>query len=483
MIDGRFLIVRELGRGGMGVVYVVFDRETCRELALKRIYPDGVGKPHLEERFRREFRALGAIQDPGVPKLFHTGRTADGVPWFTMDVVGGEPLRAVLDRGRPTPLRALELAIALGRILAAAHAAGVIHRDVKPGNIMLEPGGQVRLLDFGILSPLPRFLRHAEARRRTVDVDRWSTGEARFAGTIGYSDPATYDGSPATVRSDIFSLAAILYEMLTGRRLFDGDAHCFRAIDSAEFPPSLAPLAADLREAAALNPFERPRSMALFVQRLEIARGNLMRGEASARTTARGLTLLLCLVSVVFGIAAALVVQRLGSRDPATPSALASPPVAPVEPAPRGPLDAPDIAGRADPDPPAAPRVAPPDASSRQLSAAPDAGPAGPAAGRARIGGRRRASEALARSRVTKWTSRVQACVDIDGAPTAELAVLLAFDSAGHVRSVSPVDETSPILIRCIGDALKDLSLPPGSPPLLRYTFRLRRPSRPGDPR
>ena len=82
LFDGRFQVVRELGRGGMGAVFIVFDRETCRELALKRIYPDGVGKPHLEERFRREFRALAAIQSPGVPKLFHTGRSPDGVPWF-----------------------------------------------------------------------------------------------------------------------------------------------------------------------------------------------------------------------------------------------------------------------------------------------------------------------------------------------------------------------------------------------------------------
>ncbi|MBA3549244.1 MAG: serine/threonine protein kinase, partial [Nannocystis sp.] len=341
IIDDRFQIVAELGHGAMGAVYVVFDRELCREVALKRIHPASAGAPELEARFRREARAVAAIGHPGVPQVYHTGRTADGASWFTMEIARGEALRKVLDRERFSPQRALDLAIELGRILTAAHAAGVIHRDVKPSNIMLAPGDRVRLLDFGVCSPLPRFLAAAESRRRTADVDRWETGEAHFAGTVGYSDPATHDGTPATVRSDLFSLAVILYEMLTGRRLFDPDSYCFRTIDSAELPLELAALAIDLRKAASPNPFERQRSMAEFVQRLEIARGHLQRAQAElsraapdlARTGAleRSTWLLLALAVGVGG----LVLGRslADAVQPATTLRAPSDPE-PAEPAP-----------------------------------------------------------------------------------------------------------------------------------------------------
>jgi serine/threonine protein kinase len=272
VIADRFQIVRELGRGGMGAVYLVFDRELCREVALKRSDLDRVGDLDHEARFCREFRAAAAVADPGVPQVYHSGRTAEGVLWFTMEVVRGESLRALLDRGALDPLRALDVAIGLGRILAHAHERGVIHRDVKPPNVMLEPGERVRLLDFGVCTPLPRFLRHAEARRRTRAAERWHSGDAAFVGTYGYSDPATHDGSPPMVRSDIFSVAAIAYEMLTGRRLFDPDSCVFRTIDPAELPLAAAALGDDLRAAASRDPFDRPRSMADFVQRLEIVR-------------------------------------------------------------------------------------------------------------------------------------------------------------------------------------------------------------------
>ena len=202
-----------------------------------------------------------------------------------MEAIRGEPLRAILDRDTLGPARALDLAIKLGKILAAAHEAGVIHRDVKPANIMVEPGDRVRLLDFGVCTPLPRFLRAAEPRRRTAHVDRWQSGEDNFAGTIGYSDPVTYDGTAATVRSDIYSLAVILYEMSTGRRRCDPDSLAYRNIDSAEFPVALAALADDLRRAVSHHLFERHRTMAEFVQRLEIARGLLARRGGPEPTT------------------------------------------------------------------------------------------------------------------------------------------------------------------------------------------------------
>jgi len=332
VIDDRFQIVRELGRGAMGAAHVVFDRELCREVALKRMLPAGIGVMECEERFRREFRALAAIAHPGVPQVHHSGRAPDGSPWFTMEIVRGESLRVILDRDRLAPARALKLAIELGRVLAAAHEAGVIHRDVKPGNVMIEPGDRVRLLDFGVCTPMPRFLARAEPRRRTAVLDRWQTQDADFAGTFGYSDPATFDGSPATARSDIFSVAAILYEMVSGRRLFDPDGSLYRTIDSAEFPTSLASLASVLRRAAAHHPFERPRTMPEFIQSLEIAHGHLLRAESEAR--APHLRVLLTLLGVTLGVLLTVAVGRLATTDveerASTEPAAPAPPIAMV---------------------------------------------------------------------------------------------------------------------------------------------------------
>ena len=171
--EDRFQIMRELGRGAMGAVFVAFDRELCREVAVKQILPASIAEPEYQQRFRREYRALAAISDPGVPQVYHSGHSSDGGAWFTMEIVRGEPLRQILSHGPLLPLRALAVAIDLGKTLAVAHAAGIIHRDVKPSNIMLEPGDRVRLLDFGVCSPTKRFLRSAEPYRRTADVDRW----------------------------------------------------------------------------------------------------------------------------------------------------------------------------------------------------------------------------------------------------------------------------------------------------------------------
>ena len=325
LIDDRFEVIRELGHGGMGAVYLVFDREVCRELALKRIHPQGVGNEDVEQRFRREYRALASIHDPGVPQVYHSGRTVDGAAWFTMEAIRGESLRTILERDRLGPGRALDLAIQLGKILAAAHAAGVIHRDVKPANIMLEPGDRVRLLDFGVCTPLPRFLRAAEPRRRTAHIDRWESGEDNFAGTIGDSDPNTHDGTPATVRSDIYSLAVLVYEMLTGRRHCDPDSMVYRHIDSAEFPLALAALAEDLRRAVAHNPFERHHTMAEFVQRLEIARGLLARAEAEAGRDLQRSRLPALLLGLALGIGCAAIIVTARDTGALTPPRLPAP--------------------------------------------------------------------------------------------------------------------------------------------------------------
>ena len=483
LFDGRFQVVRELGRGGMGAVFIVFDREICRELALKRMLPGGVGDLAYEERFRREYRALASIAHPGVPQVHHSGRAPDGSPWFTMELVRGDSLRAVLDRGRLSPAQALDVAIDLGKILAAAHEAGVIHRDVKPGNIMLEPGGRVRLLDFGVCTPLGRFLRHAERRRRTAHVDRWQSQEANFAGTIGYSDPATHDGSPATVRSDIFSVAAILYEMLAGRRLFDVDGGCYRAIDSAEFPATLAPLALVLGKATAPNPFERPRSMTDLVQRLEIARGHMLRLEYESRVARlRALTVALALVSIVALVWALGSALRPGGSSEAAPGGEVGRSSAVVGPAAiDGAADEPgapvDVAAGSERAPSDATQGAAPASERAQGDATRGAGSTSERAqGDAARARRPPDVPRRPRGRLTARTPQVQACVDRYGAPDGELAVDLAVGADGRVGAVTLVALGWPLLARCVQHALSDMSLPPGRPGPRRLTFTVHEP-------
>lgn len=288
IFDGRYVLLRELGRGGMGAVYVAFDVRQMRRVALKRIEPrHGVVTRMFEERFHREVRALAAIKHPGVPALYYddrAGRRDDGALFFTMEIVAGERLSGVLARERIAPVRALSLAIDLGRILMAAHEAGVIHRDVKPGNILIEPGDRVRLIDFGACAVLPQFFlrEEVEGDKITATTDRWATGDHEAVVTPGYSAPEVGRQEDATVRSDIYSVCAVLYEMIAGRPLFDKHAYCLRTIHPDEFVPELAPLAEVMRLGVSHELWERPHSMAELVQSLEIVRAGLLRARVDA---------------------------------------------------------------------------------------------------------------------------------------------------------------------------------------------------------
>ena len=520
LIDDRFQVVRELGHGGMGAVYLVFDRELCRELALKRIHPSGVGNEDHEERFRREYRALAAVHHPGVPQVYHSGRIANGAAWFTMESIRGESLRSILEHDRLGPARALDLLIQLGEILEAAHEAGVIHRDVKPANIMVEPGDRVRLLDFGVCTPLPRFLRAAEARRRTAHVDRWDSGESNFAGTIGYSDPATYDGTAATVRSDIYSLGAIAYEALTGRRLCDPDSLAYRTIDSAELPVELAGLAADLRRATAHSPFERQRTMAELVQCLEIARGVLARAQLARVPADKRPISAPLLLGLALGIGALIAVRGLAPAPyPSTPAAsqttaptctlapdpnaapapsqtagLSSAPApqpagAPFTPGPtqpaglpsapdpsqpvpgtsEGPVPAPasaaagSLAPTTPPRPVTAGSLAPPTPpSSAAATPVPTGDPAGDGPSSARTRARR-----LLNGRI----AAIDDCIRKEGRPLRRLALALDLDPAGKVRAVRLASGEHSGLSRCVEAALSDMSFPPGARTPLTHAY------------
>lgn len=267
----RYIICGELGQGGMGRVRMAFDTESRRRVALKTIHPKFAGSEGLQARFRREARALAVIEHTGVPKLHDLGISPE--PFFTMEIVKGV---ALSDEGKIEPLRALTLAIDLAEILAAAHEVGIVHRDVKPDNILIGKGDRVRLLDFGVCLFLPRYHQREQLFPATPPAERYETGEMEMVGTPGYTAPEILAREGASPRSDIYSVCAVLYGMLTGRSLIDRTTSTTRTIDRGEFPPELAEVADLLRSGTAREPCDRPRNMSDLAASLEVLRAGLV---------------------------------------------------------------------------------------------------------------------------------------------------------------------------------------------------------------
>jgi len=205
---GRYRILRELGRGAMGVVYLAEDESLQRQVAIKTLLlPDDAKEGReLEARFRQEAKAAGGVSHPNTITIYDFGREGNWL-YIAMERLQGVELRELM-AGGPLPLDgALDIAgqVALG--LAAAHERGVVHRDVKPGNIMVLPGGVAKIMDFGI------------ARMKSSDV-RTATGT--MLGSPKYMSPEQVNGHMVDQRSDIFSLGSLLYEMVTGQPAFQG---------------------------------------------------------------------------------------------------------------------------------------------------------------------------------------------------------------------------------------------------------------------
>ena len=208
MLGGRYQLLRVLGQGGMGAVYQARDQELGRIIALKVIRPELAGNPSILQRFKQELILSRNVTHKNVVRIYDMGE-ADGTKFITMEYVEGEDLRTMLARdGKVAPQKSVEIVQQICRALDAAHAEGVIHRDLKPQNVMLEPQGRVVVMDFGLARSL-------EAPGMT------QTGT--LVGTLEYMSPEQAMGAELDQRSDLFAVGLIFFELLTGKVPYKAD--------------------------------------------------------------------------------------------------------------------------------------------------------------------------------------------------------------------------------------------------------------------
>jgi len=251
-IRGRYRFVRSITTGGMAKLYEAHDEKLDRAIAIKLIKPEYFNDAEMRLRFEQEARAVARIDHPGVVAVFDSGELEEGSLFFVMELLRGLNLGQLLQRhGRGTPPQVAALVRQVGAALSAAHHAGFIHRDIKPDNIFLTAGGQelrAKLLDFGIAKP--------------IGVSSSLTQTGTFIGTPAYMSPEQVQGGAIDVRSDIYSLAAVIYEALSGTRVVPEKANVFVSdvVNSTPAPVANAPAAVQqlLFAALAKAPDDRP---------------------------------------------------------------------------------------------------------------------------------------------------------------------------------------------------------------------------------
>src|SRR5215471_753858 len=241
LVGGRYEEGEPLGRGGMAEVRKGTDVRLGRTVAIKRLRTDLASDITFQARFRREAQSAASLNHPAIVAVYDTGEepATDGSgisqPYIVMEYVSGRTLRDILREGRKIlPERALEITSGVLSALDYSHRAGIIHRDIKPGNVMLTPAGDVKVMDFGIA-------------RAVSDASSTMTQTAAVVGTAQYLSPEQARGETVDSRSDVYSTGCLLFELLTGRPPFVGDSPVAVAYQHVrEQPPTPSSLDADL---------------------------------------------------------------------------------------------------------------------------------------------------------------------------------------------------------------------------------------------
>ena len=258
LLAARYRIERPLGQGGMATVYLAHDEDLDRPIALKILADNLAGDATFRDRFEREARLAARLSHPNVVRVFDVGES-DGRPFIVMEYVEGDTLADELVRHGPLPpARAVELALQICSGLEAAHASGLVHRDVKPRNLLLRPDGVLKIADFGIA-------RAAESTRVTEI--------GTILGTAAYLAPEQAQGLEATPAADLYSVGAVLYELLTGQVPYTATSLVELTAKQQAGPPAPIAGAPALLELAVIHclepdPSERPASAAALAAEL-----------------------------------------------------------------------------------------------------------------------------------------------------------------------------------------------------------------------
>ncbi|MEV5326315.1 protein kinase [Nonomuraea sp. NPDC052634] len=265
-LRNRYLLVSRIATGGMGEVWRARDELLGREVAVKILRSHMHADPTFRERFRNEARLTAALADPGVAQVFDYGEQSD-LAYLVMELVHGEPLSAILGRnGALGPEVTLDVVHQTAKALHAAHSAGIIHRDIKPGNLLVTPEGAIKVTDFGIARAL-----------EAAPVTQTGT----VLGTAQYVSPEQAQGLPLTPSTDLYSLGVVAYECLAGRTPFRADSQVAIALlHLNEQPPPLgADVPAAVRELVmsllAKEPEQRPGSAIEVADRAYVLRESL----------------------------------------------------------------------------------------------------------------------------------------------------------------------------------------------------------------
>ena len=351
---------RRLGEGASGVVWEAEHAELGRKVALKVLAPEHAASTAALERFRREARAVAQLSHPNLVQILDFGKSLDGRVYLAMELLAGETLDVRL-RGRPMDWReAVRIGVEAAKALSAAHDAGLVHRDIKPQNLMLTDAGDLKLLDFGVAIALGQ-----EPERKPTEKERALRGFAIF-GTPEYMAPEQVAGDPIDGRTDVYALGCVLYEMLTGAPAFEGASSIVvmgKQLRDTPMPPRVrvparaipASLDAIVVRAMAKKPEERFPSAEALRAALEETRAAPERRQARVRRAASTTLFALAILAAAGGsaqwarlhapalesIAAA---TMAGAAPVATPVSSPAPVSAPAPAPAPAPLSAPALA-------------------------------------------------------------------------------------------------------------------------------------------